>query len=70
MDERVTDAVGGTADEQLARLVVTDLVRAGVITSEQGKKLLPKVLAGEATSEEWRALFELARPASSEGRRS
>jgi len=59
-----------TADEQLAHEIVCDLVTAELISTEQGAKLLPMILAGRVGSHEWCALFELARPASAQAKQS
>jgi len=70
MVETPAAGVKGTPDERLAHEIVGNLVAAKLITAEQGAKLLPKILAGRPTSEEWSSLFDLARLASSEGRTS
>jgi hypothetical protein len=58
---------GETADDQLARQVVADLVQAGLIGADVGKKLLAKIKAGRITSQDWSGFFELARPSPEPG---
>jgi hypothetical protein len=43
-----------TADEELAGLIVDDLVAAGLIDSSTAKKVLPKLVSGKLKSEDWR----------------
>lgn len=50
-----------TADDDLAALIVTDLVAAELISGETGKKLLPKLTSGRVTSHDWRLLLSPAK---------
>jgi len=51
-----------TADDDLAALIVTDLVAAKLISGETGKKLLPKLTSGKITSYDWQLLLLPAKP--------
>lgn len=51
-----------TADDDLAALIVTDLVAAKLISGEAGTKLVPKLTSGKITSYDWKLLLSPAKP--------
>ena len=50
-----------TADEDLAALIIADLVAANLISGETGKKLLPRLTSGKITCPDWRLLLSPAK---------
>lgn len=54
----MTENAPQTPTEQLARRIVARLGKEGLLSEDQGGKLLPRLIAGSAKGEDWRFAIE------------
>lgn len=50
------------SSHKLAEKIIERLVDAGLLTDQNGKKILPKLVEGGVREEDWRLAFELSDP--------
>ena len=64
----MTDETVQSPSEKLSRRIVDRLEREGLLSSEQAEKLLVRLVAGNATQEDWRFAIELSMQRRADGR--
>lgn len=60
MEARVTEEALWTPSERLARRVVARLIKENLLSKEQAGKLLPRLIDGTVTGEDWRLAVDMS----------